>query len=143
MNLRPLLTALFVCALAACTAKPRVDEAAVFGAIRENLKAMERKDINAVMATVHPETANFEASREVIAEVLTKYDLRYEVRDLKVVNTTGDEVKVSFVQQTRRVGGEPDLPDNLVEGVHTLKKDGDKWKLLRTVNIRVTSLQPQ
>lgn len=142
MNLRLLPVALLVCALAACTPKSKVDETAVFGAIQENLSAMQREDINGVMATVHPETPDFEASRAVFEEIFAKYDLKYDLRELKVVGTTETEVKVSYVQKTQRVGGATDLPDNIVEGVHTLKKDGDKWKLLRTVSIRFTPLKP-
>jgi len=146
MNPRLLLTALLVGTLSACVPKPKVDEAAVFGVLQENLKAMEREDIEGVMATVHPETPEFEATRSVIEQIFAKYDLKYELREMKAVSATDREVKVSYVQKTQRTGGADDLPDNIAEGIHTLKKDGDQWKLLRTVTIRftpVTTPKPQ
>ena len=143
MPLRPLLAVLLFGTLAACTPKPKVDQAAVFKVLEENMQAMQREDIDAVMATVHPASPDFASTREVIEQIFSKYDLKYELRDLKVVDATPDEVKVSFVQKTERTGGATDLPDNLVEGVHTLKKDGDLWKMIRTVTLRVTTLKPQ
>lgn len=143
MHLRTFSAALLACALVACGPKVKVDQAAAFGTLEENVKAMQREDLNAVMATIHPESADFEATRRVIEEIFAKYDLQYELRELKVVSATPNEMKVSFVQKTERIDGATDLPDNLVEGVHTLKKDGDKWKMIRTVTIRVTALKPQ
>jgi len=135
--------AALACVLAACTAKPKPEQEAVFAAIRENLSAMEREDINAVMATVHPQTPDYEASRAVIEEIFKKYDLKFELIDLKLAGIRDGEAKVAYTQKTTRVGGDTDLPDNIVEGVHTLKKDGDKWKIINSVQLRITPLQPK
>ena len=143
MNRLSLPIAVLACALAACTAKPKPEQEAVFGAIRENLDAMQREDLNGVMATVHPQTPDFEASKAIIEEIFKKYDLKFELSNLKLVSLKDGEAKVAYTQKTMRVGGEADLPDNMVEGVHTLKKDGDKWKITNSVQLRVTPLSPK
>ncbi len=141
MNLRLFSVAALLSALAACAPKPKVDEAAVFGAIEANLKAMQAEDLAGVMATVHPQGENLEATREIFEEIFAKYDFQYTISNLKVADVKGDEVFVTFVQRTERTGGANDRPDNIMEGVHTLKKDGETWKLLRTTALRVTPLK--
>lgn len=135
-----LLAAALACVLAACSAKPNPEQEAIFTTIRENLQAMEREDINAVMATVHPETPNFEASKTVNEELFKNYDLKFELVDMRLVSVENGEAKVSYKQKTHRVGGEADEPDVLAEGIHTLKKDGDKWKIISSVALRFTPL---
>jgi hypothetical protein len=126
----------------ACSPLPREDEAAVFGIIQENLQAMQKEDLAGVMATVHSQGENLAATRAVIEEIFAKYDFRYTLSDLKVTGARNGVVRVSFVQRTERTGGADDRPDNIVEGIHLLKKDGAQWKLLGTVADRVTPLHP-
>lgn len=142
MNPRPFSATLLAAVLAACTPQPKVDEAAVFGVIEENLQAMQAEDIDGVMATVHPEGADVAATRAVVEEIFAKYDFKYRLSGLKVVSVKDGEVQVRFVQTTERTGGAEDQADNVLDGVHTLKKDGAKWKLLRTTATRVTPLKP-
>lgn len=120
------------CVLAACSAKPSPEQEAIFSTIRENLQAMEREDINAVMATVHPETPNFEASKTVNEELFKNYDLKFELIELKLVSLKDGVAKVAFKQKTRRVDNGANEPAVFAQGVHTLKKDGDKWKIIST-----------
>ena len=94
------------------------------------------------MDTLHPQSLNLAAARETFRQVFEKYDLKYELQDLKVAGAKSQQVKVSFVQRTRRAGGAEDFMDNAVEGVHTLKKDGDQWKIVDTAATRVSALNP-
>src|SRR5687768_11448427 len=89
-SMKPLFfpIAALACAFAACTPNVKSEEEAVFSAIRENLQAMEREDIDAVMATVHPATPDFEASKGVIQDIFKKYDLKFELTALKLVSLT-------------------------------------------------------
>ena len=140
MHFRPLLVIVAAALLTACGPQHKVDQAAVFSVLEKNMDAMQREDVASVMATIHPESPDFEATRGVIAQLFAQFDLKYELRDLKVVSATPEEVKVSFVQKTTKVAGPAEIPTHLVEGVHTLRKDGGEWKMIRTVTIRTTTL---
>jgi len=140
MHFRPLLVIVATAFLTACGPQNKVDQAALFGVLEKNIDAMQREDLAGVMATIHPESPDFEATRGVTGELFAKFDFKYELRDLKVVSATPEEVKVSFVQKTTKVAGPADVPTHLVEGVHTLRKDGGEWKMIRTVTIRTTTL---
>ena len=140
MHFRPLLVIVAAALLSACGPQNKVDQAALFGVLEKNMDAMQREDVAGVMATVHPQSPDFDATRGVIEELFAKFDLKYELRDLKVVSATPEEAKVSFVQKTTKVAGPAVIPTHLVEGVHTLRKDGGEWKMIRTVTIRTTTL---
>jgi ketosteroid isomerase-like protein len=131
--IRSLLPTIFaLIALSACSPKPKVDEAAIFGAIRENLEAMQKEDLKAVMETVHPESGDLAKTRELIAEIFANYDLKYELSDLRVTDASDGKVNVTFTQRTKRTDGTQDDTENVVRGTHTLKQDGGRWKLLGT-----------
>jgi hypothetical protein len=143
MNFRFLSTMFFTCAallFPACTPKPVVDENAVFSSIKDNLNAMQNKDLEGVMATIHPDSPSFGSTREVLLDLFKKYDLRFTITDMKIVSAMPDEVKVSFVQKTERLKGPVDLQSSICEGVHTLKKDQGRWKIYNTNSGRAVAL---
>jgi hypothetical protein len=103
-------------------------DADITAAVTENLKAMEREDVNATMATIDPSSPGFQSTQELIKLIFEQYDLKYELSDLKVTEKKGNEAQVSFSQVTRKVSG-PDFRDNKITGVHTLRFTGGKWKI--------------
>lgn len=140
MHFQRILALALAALLIGCGSENKADHAAAFDLLQKNVDAMQREDVAGVMATVHPESPDFEATRGVIEELFSKFDLKYELSDLKVVSATPAEIKVSFVQKTMKVSGPPELPNHIVEGVHTLRKEGAQWKLFRTVTIRTTPI---
>lgn len=117
-----------------------VDEKAVFATIRENLIAMQNKDLNGVMATIHPESPGFATTRSALEDLFKQSELRFTLSDLKIVSATPEEVKVSFVQKTEKISGPPEIQGSITDGVHTLRKDHGKWKLYGTAPGTATPL---
>ena len=143
MNFRFFSTLLFTCAtffVPACAPKPMVDENAVLSTVKDNVNAMQNKDLEGVMATVHPDSPSFGSTREVLQDLFKKYDLRITLSDLKIVSATPEEVKVSFVQKTERLKGPVDLQSSVCDGVHTLRKDHGKWKIYNTLSGKAVAL---
>ncbi len=143
MNFRFLSTMIFTCVaffFPSCTPKPIVDENAVFSSIKDNLNAMQNNDTEGVMATIHLESPSYGSTREVLQDLFKKYDLRFTLTDLKVVSATPNEVQVSFVQKTERLKGPEDLQSSICDGVHTLRKDGGKWKIYNTNSGKAVAL---
>jgi competence protein ComGC len=50
---------------------------------------------------------------------------------VKLIEEKGNEAKVEFVQITTKIKG-PEFKNNQTTGIHTLKKDGDSWKIFST-----------
>jgi hypothetical protein len=113
-------------------AAPGPDEKVLFQAIQDNANAFDRKDVEAVMATIHPKSPGFDANRGIVADMFSKVTLKFVVSDLKVITSSPEEARVSFKQETDKVVGDQMIPLNIVEGVHTLRPDNGKWKIFST-----------
>ena len=129
--------------LVACTQKQNPEKEAVFAAIQAHLQAVEQENIDAVMATLHPATPGLEQQRQENEAMFKKYDLKFEIVSMKLESLTDTEAKVASTQKALRVGGEKDLPDLIYDSVWTLQKDGDKWKIINSVQLRITPLPPK
>ena len=137
----PRLLALLLLAFSSVSCRQKAtDKDAVFGVIHENVHALEKKDINTLMSTIHPDCAAYAETRAAVEQMFKSVDLKCEVSDLKIVNSNGSEVKVSFKQKTTQVGTQADFNDNIVEGIHTLKLDHGSWKIIKTLQQKITDL---
>ena len=124
--------------LSACQKKQTPDREMIFLVLHENLHAFEKKDVETVMATIHPQSPVYESTRETVEEMFKNVDLKFTLSDLRMVSATPEEVKVSFVQKTERVGGNAPFQNNIVEGIHTLRPDKGIWKIYNTNQTKVT-----
>ena len=127
-------------ALFACD-KPIATKETLFGAIHENVHALEKKDVETVMATIHPDSPQFEGTREAVGEMFAKVDWKYTLSDLRIESATPEEVKVSYKQKMEKVGERGEFIDTIVEGIHTLRPDKGTWKIYKTLPTRVTDLK--
>ena len=126
-------------ALFACN-KPIANKDVIFGAIHENVHALEKKDVETVMATIHPDSPAFAGTREAVEEMFKSVDLKYTLSDLLIESATPEEVKVSFKQKTEKLGERGQFLSNIVEGIHTLRPDKGTWKIYKTLQTKVTDL---
>ena len=126
-------------ALFACD-KPKTEEV-IFGAIHENVHALEKKDVETVMATIHPDSPVYAGTREAVEAMFKMVDWKYTVSDLRIEEATPEEVKVSYKMRMEVVGEGSQFVSNLVEGVHTLRLDKGRWKIYKTLATKVTDLK--
>jgi len=108
--------------------------------IEDNARAFNNKDVDGVMATIHPKMEHFADLKDFIAKTFNEVTLKVAVSDLKVVTSSPEEARVSFKQTTDKVTDAGTVPLNVVEGVHTLRPDNGKWKIFGTVNTNVIRL---
>lgn len=135
------LTLVLTFVLVACN-KKIAEKDVIFGAIHEHVHALETKDVAMVMATIHPQSPALGDTKQVIeSDGFKNVDLKYEIGDLRIVNASPDEVKVSYRQKTVKTGGKDPFQDNITEGVHTLRPDKATWKIYKTVVLKVADLQ--
>jgi hypothetical protein len=127
--------------IAAGCGKPTPTKEEIFGTVQENVHALETKDVATVMATIHPQSPVYSGTKEAVQLMFANVDLKYTLSDLHVVSASPEEVKVSFIQKTEKVGGKGTFVNNIVEGVHTLRPDGQRWKIYKTLQTKITDLQ--
>lgn len=104
----------------------------VTAVIYDNIKALNNEDLEASMATIHEESPIYAATRQVTKELFLIYDLKYKLKQVKVVEKSDQEIKVEYVQTTERIDG-PEFKDNKIKAVSVLKKSKGKWKIFSTI----------
>jgi hypothetical protein len=134
-----MLTALL---FAGCEKITDADKTAAVEAVRANFEAMKARDLDAMTATVHPSSPNFEATKAFAQQQAERYTLLYDLKSAEFDSVKGGEIRVRFVQETRKVLGPDDLKDNRVTGLHILRRDGAKWKLWGTMVEKTEELGP-
>lgn len=103
----------------------------ILSTVKQNAEALNNEDIDAYMATLHEGSPAYESTGEKLTQSFEQFDLKITVENLKVVEASGEEAKVEFVQVTKS-GENSDFNDNRMKGVHLLRKTGDEWKIYKT-----------
>ncbi len=98
--------------------------------LHRNLAATEEEDIPGILQTLHPdsEAHQDEAIVDDLEYLFAVYDLNYCLEILEM-NADGGDVLVTYKQITW-ADDDPDFMDNVLTGVHTMRKHEGEWKLL-------------
>lgn len=145
MHLRPGATIFGAISLlflfASCGRISQADEQAAVAVVRANLAAMEKGDLNAVMATIHPESPAYNNTPELVRGIIGQFKLHYELEHVGVEAVASDSIRVGFVQATYKLSGSDDFQDSRLSGLHVIKRHGKKWKIWFTQVRRVEPLE--
>ena len=97
--------------------------------VRTNIFAVSKKNLNMALSTIHPESPTKESSKDMMSYIFARLQLKYTIQLLEVKEIDGDEAKVEVLQVTQKVSGDAAFRDNRVKMLHTMKRDGQKWKM--------------
>lgn len=106
----------------------------ILAVIYENINASIAEDTERVLATVHEDSPQRRSTVKGMEFVFSNYDLEYVLEEVEVIEITGDEAKVHYIQTTRALQG-TGFANMRAEGIHHMKKSGDAWKIIRTENL--------
>lgn len=96
--------------------------------MRSQNEALNRKDADAYMATIHPDAPGFAATKGMSEQLFKTFDLRYTLEKTEVLSFGEEEATLYVIQLTEKVSG-PDFRNNRYDAVHTLKKHNGEWKI--------------
>jgi len=97
--------------------------------IKTNIFAVSKRNINMALGTIHPESPTMESSKDMMTYIFGRLQLKYTIQQLEVKEIDGDEAKVEVLQVTQKLSGNAAFRDNRVKMLHTMKRDGKKWKM--------------
>ena len=106
----------------------------ILAVIYENIDASMAEDTERVIATVHEDSPQRRSTVQGMEFVFSNYDLEYVLEKVEVIEITGDEAKVHYIQTTRALQG-TGFANMRAEGIHHMKKSGNAWKIFRTENL--------
>ena len=105
--------------------------AELIAVIKENIAAIEAKDKDRVLKTIHKDCPQLRSTIQGMDYVFANFDLKFEVEQIEVLEVTGEDAKVYYMQTTRAVRGTGFAPTRAT-GIHHMKKENGKWKIFET-----------
>lgn len=132
-----ILVLIVILTVFACSSKKEYETPELL--INANAEYMNEEDLEGVMTTVHPKSPNYAATEAMAKQIFDRYDLNYKIENIKVLEENDKEAKVEFTQVTTKIKGK-DFKNNKATGIHTLRKDGDSWKVYSTEMVNVEFL---
>lgn len=109
---------------------PRV-AAEIIGVIKENIAATQAEDKERVLKTLHKDCPQLNSTIQGMDYVFANFDLVFDIEKVEVIEMSGEDAKVYYVQTTRAVHGTGFAPTRAT-GIHQMKKENGKWKIFKT-----------
>lgn len=127
----------------------RGDVAGAEKALRENLKAVDDEDREAMVASFHPESPFREKAGELFDQLMPELDVTAELVSFEPIAASGDLMLARFVQRTEResdASAERAFVDNEISGLAVFRlKDGSPriWLTVPVEAREVVRTQPE
>jgi hypothetical protein len=135
MKLPPIPAAILVSttlAVSACQRVTESDKVAAVETVKANVVAMQAKNMDAIMATIHSQSPHFEQTKMITQRMFELYDIDYKLETVEVETATPDTIRVRFAQKMSKTRGPEEFVSGTMTGVHVLRRDGGSWKLWAT-----------
>ena len=95
--------------------------------LKENLKAYKTEDIEALMASIHPDSPVRAHTEEFSKIAFSMYDVDYEYNNLEILELSESEATIKITQTTKKIKGS-NFKDNRATSIQSLKKYNGEWK---------------
>ncbi len=105
-----------------------------------NLKSLQDENMEAMMATIHPESSSKLQMKKIMTRIFKNYDLKYEILSYKFITYDGELAYVRVNQRTSKISGST-FRNNEVELVNILKQDNGSWKILTSAQLNLKFIE--
>jgi hypothetical protein len=105
--------------------------AEIIGVVKENIAATQAEDKDRVMATIHKDCPQRRSTIQGMDYVFANFDMVFDIEKMEVIEISGKDAKVYYVQTTRSIRGAGFAPTRAT-GIHVMKKEEGKWKIYKT-----------
>jgi len=103
-------------------------EEAIRTLIETNMAAMEKEDLDAVMATIQKKSPLYEPTKKAVERAFESLDLTFELEQVSVVRIDDASAEIEITQITRsRKPGTGAFRDNRIVALHELEKVDGQW----------------
>jgi hypothetical protein len=103
----------------------------IIGVVKENIAATQAEDKDRVMATIHKDCPQRRSTIQGMDYVFANFDMVFDIEKMEVIEISGEDAKVYYVQTTRSIRGAGFAPTRAT-GIHLMKKEDGKWKIFKT-----------
>jgi hypothetical protein len=114
-------------------AKAAAEDAAIAEKLRKvmlaNCEANQKEDLEAALATIHPESPTYASTRQVSEKLFSALDLKYELKSFGYLGK--DDIYAVGRARVRAAGvaENQQFRDNVSDLMIAFRKHGDDWKV--------------
>lgn len=137
--MKKFITPLFFLILIPCCSNNKTSYNTIESVINANLDYSNKEDLDGVMSTLDKNMPNYSEIKNFTKQIFDVYDLNYKLEKIEIIEQNSNDAKVKFVQLTTKLKG-PEFRDNRLTGIHTLKRNGNSWKIYDTKIINIDYL---
>ena len=105
--------------------------AEIIAVIKENIAATQAEDKERVMKTIHKDCPQLRSTIQGMDYVFANFDMVFDLEKVEVIELSGEDAKVYYMQTTRAIRGQG-YPPTRATGIHIMKKENGKWKIFKT-----------
>jgi hypothetical protein len=105
--------------------------AEIIGVIKENIAATQAKDKERVLKTIHKDCPQLRSTIQGMDYVFANFDMVFDLEKIEVIELSGEDAKVYYMQTTRAIRGQG-YPPTRATGIHIMKIENGKWKIFKT-----------
>ena len=105
--------------------------AEIIGVIKENIAATQAEDKDRVLETIHKDCPQRRSTIQGMDYVFANFDMVFDLEKIEVIELSGEDAKVYYMQTTRAIRGQG-YPPTRATGIHIMKKENGKWKIFKT-----------
>lgn len=115
-------------------AKPKESnvEKEVKQALEGNVEAFNKEDLDGYLDTLSSKVYSYEISKKTTKQMFEAFDLKASLKKVKVLSYSDKYATVEVKQETKSKMKNEHYTDNVTEAVHTLDKEGEKWRIKST-----------
>ncbi|WP_459503365.1 hypothetical protein [Bacillus sp. C1] len=115
-------------------AKPKESnvEKEVKQTLEDNTEAFNQEDLDKYLDTLSSKVYSYEISKKTTKQIFEAFDLKASLKKVKVLSYSDKYATVEVKQETKSKRKNEHYTDNVTEAVHTLDKEGEKWKIKST-----------
>lgn len=103
-------------------------EQSVRNTLDQGIAAFNKEDLETTLKALHPDSPNYQVTKERISRVFEGHDVKFELVDFDFVGETGPYAIVRAKEKSTKKT-DSDFRDNVTESLYIFRKQGDDWKL--------------
>lgn len=96
--------------------------------MEECFRTLNKEDLTGYMNNFAEDSPQYETIKNTAATSFKLYDLKYELKNYRIVSISDEETKVKSIQITTKLRGET-FRNNIITALHTLRRYDYKWKI--------------
>ena len=107
------------------------ETAAIRAVIEANAEAFESEDLDAYMATMHPESPLYESTEEQVAMQFDRFDFAVTLQ-VESISVDGDTATAEVQQTTRETSGAAEFQEYRIRASHELRPYQGEWRIYQS-----------